>query len=285
MYQSNSFFLKNNSSSKIFSPAVTSAYKILADISYVHQCDEQELLNYPQKTIAFIRCTDGRGQIKLKNSQIIISENECVFLYFNDIKEYRSLTNIWGYRWVNFSADSFNDAFEICKIYTVPFSENEENTFNRLLTAGQSNIKNESYMSHLFLSYFYSVMLENQLDEEIMLVSSKKRIVDDICSYINQKKYSKISVEETADFFKISPRRMHQIFTEELGISPKKYILKKKMEEGYRLLVQTSSPINEIAYMLCFSSPYHFTNEFKKTFSQSPNEVRKMESKYDKMNQ
>lgn len=284
MYQSNSFFFKNNSNLNQFSPVVTSAYKILADISYVHQNDEHEILSYPKKTIAFIRCTDGRGQIKLKDSQIVICENECVFLYFNDIEEYRSLTNIWGYRWVNFTADYFDEEFEICKIYTVPFSENEEKAFNRMLTTGQSNIKNKSYISHLFLSYFYSVMLENQLDDEIMLADSKKRLVDDICSYINQKKYSKISVEETADFFKISPRRMHQIFTAELGISPKKYILKKKMEEGYRLLVQTSSPINEIAYMLCFSSPYHFTNEFKKTFSQSPNEIRKMQLEYDKMN-
>lgn len=49
------------------------------------------------------------------------------------------------------------------------------------------------------------------------------------------------------------------------------------MEEGYKLLVQTAAPVNKIAYMLCFSSPYHFTNEFKKTFGQSPTEVRKME--------
>ena len=53
------------------------------------------------------------------------------------------------------------------------------------------------------------------------------------------------------------------------------------MEEGYKLLVQTSMPINKIAYMLCFSSPYHFTNEFRRVFGQSPSEVRKMEQKYD----
>ncbi|MDE6469440.1 MAG: AraC family transcriptional regulator [Eubacterium sp.] len=281
MYQSDFFFFNDFNKEKIFAPEVTSVYKILADISYVHQRDEQERQNYSPKTIAFIRCTDGKGQIRLKNTQIIINEDECVFLNFYDIMEYRSLTNIWGYRWVNFSTDYFGSEFELGKVYTIPFSENEDKAFNRLLAVGKSDFKNKSYLSHSFLGYFYSIMLENQLNDEIVLANAKKRIVDDICSYINQKRYSKISVEEIADFFKISPRRMHQIFTLELGISPKKYILKKKMEEGYRLLVQTSSPINEIAYMLCFSSPYHFTNEFKKTFSQSPNEIRKMQKKCD----
>ena len=50
------------------------------------------------------------------------------------------------------------------------------------------------------------------------------------------------------------------------------------MEEGYKLLVQTSAPINKIADMLCFSSPYHFSNEFKKIFNQTPTEVRNMEN-------
>lgn len=281
MYQSDFFFFNHLGKERLFAPEITSVYKILADISYIHKCDEQERQNYPKKTIAFIRCTDGQGQIRLENSQLVLNEDECVFLSFFDIREYRSLTNVWGYRWVNFTADYFDSEFELGKIYTVPFSENEDKSFNRLLTVGKSDFENKSYVSYLFLSYFYSVMLENQLDDGIAIENSKKRMVDDICSYINQKRYSKISVEEIADFFKISPRRMHQIFTSELDISPKKYILKKKMEEGYRLLVQTSSPINEIAYMLCFSSPYHFTNEFKKTFSQSPNEIRKMQKKCD----
>ncbi|UKI23330.1 MAG: AraC family transcriptional regulator [Anaerotruncus sp.] len=87
----------------------------------------------------------------------------------------------------------------------------------------------------------------------IFALSSRKRF------------FSKITVDTVSAFFNISPRRLHQIFTNELGISPKQYILKKKMEEGYRLLVETSMPINKISETLCFSSPYHFTNEFKKS--------------------
>ena len=285
MYQNNSFYISEQEQSNGFYPAVTSVYKILADQSYSHICDDDEKLCYSQNTVAFIRCTGGQGIITLNSRKIELSENEYVFLKFQDIVQYKSNSNMWGYRWVNFIAKNISSEFELNKIYNIPFSENEDKAFNKLLASGQAELKNRDYINSLFLSYFYSITVENQLDENSLFSDSSTSLIDEMCSYIHQKQYFKISIDEMAAFFKISPRRLHQIFTDKLDISPKKYILKKKMEEGYRLLVQTSMPINKIAYMLCFSSPYHFTNEFKRTFGQSPSEVRKMEQKYDNRKQ
>lgn len=277
MYQNDSFYIGDYSRIKIFTPVVTSAFKILADNSYRHICSDDEKLGHPKKTIAFIRCTNGSGIIQLNNKKLFINKDECIFIKFNDIIMYKSNSNVWGYRWVNFYADNTNNEFELNKTYRIPFSENEDKCFNKLLAAGKSDINNNSYLSSLFTDYFYSIILENNLNKDELLLNAGKKLTDEICAYINQKLYSKITINEIAAFFNISSRRLHQIFTSELNISPKKYIIKKKMEEGYKLLVQTPVPINKIAYMLCFSSPYHFTNEFKKIFGQSPTEVRKME--------
>lgn len=280
MYQSEFFLTGIHNRAEIFHPTVINVFKIFTDKNYYHYCDSEEKLFHPQKTIAFIRCTDGEGKIYLSEKKFKIKKNECIFLNFHDIEKYKSTSNFWEYRWVNFIADNTESEFEFNKIYQIPCCESEENAFCRLLKYGQSDIKNSNYISSLFLNYFYTVMIESKINEEEMQAKSNARMIDEMCSYINQKLYSKISIEEISSFFKISPRRLHQIFTDELDISPKKYILKKKMEEGYKLLVQTSMPINKIAYMLCFSSPYHFTNEFKKTFGQSPSEVRNMEQNF-----
>lgn len=277
MYQSDSFYINGYNKYDIFQPMITSVFKILADDSYFHRCDDDEKQTHPQKTVAFIRCTDGSGKITTDNKNFIINKDDIIFLKFHSIRKYKSLSNVWGYRWVNFIADNTAAVFETEKIYNIPFSEKEDKCFSRLLTGGQAEIKNTGYINSLFLNYFYSVMLESQLEQYDIPNDMNTRIIGEICSYIQQKVYSKITINEIADFFKLSPRRLHQIFTKELTISPKQYILKKKMEEGYRLLVQTSAPINKIAYMLCFSSPYHFSNEFKKIFGQTPSEVRKME--------
>ena len=121
------------------------------------------------------------------------------------------------------------------------------------------------------------VTIENKKSIEKTASAKKIKFADEICSFIEQKIYEKITVTDAALFFNISPRRLHQIFAKELGISPKQYIVKKKMEEGYRLLVQTTYPINKISEVLCFSSAYHFSNEFKKLFKQTPTQVRNME--------
>lgn len=276
MYQSDSFYISNQSYYNHFSIIVTSAFKILADSTYHHYCDEEEKAMHSANTIAFIRCTHGQGKIQIENDEITIRENECVFIRFQEIKEYKSTSNIWGYRWTNFQAKYYTNEFELNKIYKIPFTENEDFAFNKLLSNGQNYI-NANYINALFQNYFYSVMLESKIEKTDSELSTNTKLIDEMCSYIQQKLYCKITINEISDFFKISPRRLHQIFTSQLNISPKKYILKKKMEEGYKLLVQTSSPINKIADMLCFSSAYHFTNEFKKTFGQSPSEVRKME--------
>lgn len=276
MYQSESFFISDFNRIKPFSPIVISVYRILADENYYHRQDDDELMNHPKNTIAFIRCTDGIGELTLKGKKIELHTNEYVFVKFHDIAEYKSKSGIWGYRWVNFCSDNADNGFELNKIYYLSLTEKEDQLFRSLIGYKPSEIKNSGYLCSLFTSYFYYVTLESNAGKNGDANTSKK-LIDEICAFIHQKIYSKITVDDISKFFNLSSRRLHQIFTSELNISPKKYIVKKKMAEGYKLLVQTPAPINKIAYMLCFSSPYHFTNEFKKTFGQSPTEVRKME--------
>lgn len=275
MYHSDAFYIDNYVKYISFTPYVSSAYKILADDSYYHICDDEEKASYSEKTIAFIRCTAGRARIYTNGKSFDLKENEYIFIYFHEIEKYRSLSHLWGYEWVNFEANIHSE-FEINKIYTSGLTENESIAFEKLITAGK-NAENKSYINSLFLSFFYIVTKENQSDIDNISKSNSIRLIDEICAFIQQKIFEKITVGDVALFFNVTPRRLHQIFAKELGISPKQYIVNKKMEEGYRLLVQTSYPINKISEALAFSSSYHFSNEFRKTFNQTPTQVRNME--------
>lgn len=277
MYQSEFFQINENTVSNEFRPVVISVYKILADSSYYHYCDDEEKNNYEEGTYAFIYCTDGEGKIYLKEKSFVLKKNEYVFVKFSDIKKYKCISNIWGYRWVNFKAENMAGEFELDKVYSVQITEKEDSAFRELLSYGKNFKRNYNYLNALFLNYYYAVTIKKQTSEEEQ-ENNQSKLIDEMRSYIEQKIYSRISIEDVASFFKISPRRLHQIFTKELNLSPKQYILKKKMEEGYKILVQTSTPINKIAYMLAFSSPYHFTNEFKKTFGITPRDVRKIDT-------
>lgn len=275
MYHSKSFYLGYQSKNNLFLPNVISAFKILVDESYFHFMDDEEHNLYPKGTVAFIRCTAGNGKIYTKHGEFELSENDYIFLNFHDIIKYKAMGQIWGYRWTNFTYQGCKD-FVLGKIGKSEVGDDEEKYFEKLIGIGQ-NAEISNYVSFIFLAYYYNVCRKEEISEILNLDASHRRMIDDICSFISQKLFTKITVDAVSAFFNITPRRLHQIFIKELNISPKKYITKKKMEEGYRLLVQTSMPINKISELLCFSSPYHFTNEFKKNFNQTPTQVRNIE--------
>lgn len=276
MYHNKSFFIDSQKRAvKPFAPTLISAYKIVTDSSYFHTCDRKEITQYPKNTLAFIRCITGKGKIYTSHGKIEINESDALLLRFEDILKYKAESPIWSYRWTNFCADFCDFEFNKCKQY--PIIEHEEKIFDNILLYGNSEIDN-SYTNALFVEYYFSVTAKNTLDSITTQTEVKNRQVDDMCAFISQKVYSKLTVDELSAFFQITPRRLHQIFSSELGISPKQYILKKKMEEGYRLIVQTSMPICKISDLLCFSSQYHFTYDYKKFFNQTPMQTRSFES-------
>lgn len=280
MYHNLFFFTDDKSDLPSFSPRVISAYKILTDDGYYHICDDDERSRYDDDTFCFIRCVTGSGVIYLSDRRIKINANDYVALRFRDIVKYKSTSSIFAYRWVNFKLNTPYD-LHLAEVKSVKVGEREERLFDSLIPVGM-NIDNIDFINSLFCAYYFFVTLGEETEKisRDKIYSTKQ--TGDICAYIEQRVFNKITVSELSAFFNISQRRLHQIFVKEVGVSPKQYIVKKKMEEGYRLLVQTSMPINKIAEALCFSSQYHFTNEFKKIFHQTPTAVRNMEKAVDK---
>lgn len=275
MYRSQSFFISEQKTDGAFAPVLISAFKIFTDDSYYHKTDDEERALHPRQTFAFIRCTAGSGRLYTKRGEYALQENDYILLRFHDIIKYKATAQIWSYRWSNFTADSLAE-LKPDQLLTTPVTEQEEKSFDKLLLFGQ-NLYDRNYINYLFLDYYYNITAKEKTQAILSQEFCGNKQIDDMCALIAQKVFSRLTVEDVSAFFNISSRRLHQIFSKELDISPKQYILKKKMEEGYRLLVQTSMPINKISELLCFSSPYHFTNEFKKAFAQTPTQVRNME--------
>lgn len=272
MYQSDSFFSEIQLTAPPLEVHVINAFKILSDITYQHILGYDEIEFYPESTYSLLRCTAGEGKIYTEKKEFTIKEKQFIIFRIHDIKKYQSTTPLWEYQWTNFTSHNLENFISKDRIYEKDISGEEETVFLKFFNYGQQEEKDINMLDTIFALYFYTLIYYKKKDEKIK--NNGTKIIDEICSYINQKVYSKISIKEISDFFSITPRRLHQIFTENLNISPKQYVLKKKMEEGYKLLVRTSIPVAEISTMLCFSSPYHFSNEFKKMFNLTPTQVR-----------
>ncbi len=84
----------------------------------------------------------------------------------------------------------------------------------------------------------------------------------------------KTSLEEVAGRLGISAGYFSHIFSEEVGESFSRYMIRQRIEKARKLILTTNLKYYEIAEQCGFSSPVHFNNTFKKLCGMTPNQYR-----------
>ena len=79
----------------------------------------------------------------------------------------------------------------------------------------------------------------------------------------------------------ISEVYLRKLFREQLGTTPKQYVLDIRLQHAKRLLIDTELTIGEIAEMCGFSNPYHFSRTFREQVGLSPTVYRQQYRCYE----
>lgn len=79
------------------------------------------------------------------------------------------------------------------------------------------------------------------------------------------------SLEELAPHFGYTYGHICKIFKKQVGVSPKEYLLSKKMDHAAKLLSSGKS-VGQAAEVLGYSNPYNFSRAFKKQYGVAPRE-------------
>jgi transcriptional regulator GlxA family with amidase domain len=91
---------------------------------------------------------------------------------------------------------------------------------------------------------------------------------------MEQKLDREMSLDGLAASVGLSRRQLERLFNEKAGMSPGQAYNKIRMERARKLLMQTSSPMIEIALDVGFGDASHFTRCFKRVWGQTPTQVR-----------
>ena len=102
------------------------------------------------------------------------------------------------------------------------------------------------------------------------------RSVTKCVEYIYAHIRDKITIQQLADYAKVSCSFLSRQFKKELGISVSDYIRERKIEVSKELLRDTEDSILEISYALSFSSQSHFIQAFKTITGITPKKYRSM---------
>lgn len=103
-----------------------------------------------------------------------------------------------------------------------------------------------------------------------MLAPSSYKIRD----FIDANIQGDICLDDIANKFFFSKSYIISCFKSEFGISPKQYIIQKKIDTAKNMLLETDMSVKAIAEMLHFADSHHFSNTFKKQTGSAPVEYR-----------
>lgn len=118
--------------------------------------------------------------------------------------------------------------------------------------------------------------LRNELEAKLEPSSSGRlAVLSSAKEYINDNLHQKISLQEVADYARISPNYLSSLFKQEFSQNFVDYVNGSKMERAKELLEKDKYRVNEISYMLGFENAYYFSRVFRKHTGMSPTEYIK----------
>ncbi len=84
----------------------------------------------------------------------------------------------------------------------------------------------------------------------------------------------RLDAPETAQAIGISPRRLEQLFRENLGLTPAAYAVTLRLQAARRMITDTHHPLAEVALRCGFSSASALSRAFRAKFGRAPSSLR-----------
>lgn len=157
-----------------------------------------------------------------------------------------------------------------------PFSVKLQN-LEKVLSAFQKSVdafsKANNHSNLTIIKNLYDIILLLKKEYEKNYIPSEKSLLIKPALDIMNSNYFKnnLSVEELSRICGISVAYFRRIFTEKFGISPKEYIINRRIDYAKKLLLSEQFSVSEVAEMCGYAEPCHFSREFSKRTGVSPN--------------
>ncbi|MEE0946350.1 MAG: AraC family transcriptional regulator [Acutalibacteraceae bacterium] len=217
---------------------------------------------------------------KGRNVDIIFSDGTVLKTLENDIlylpkgSDYTVVTHSHGEGcWaINFDLlDEINT-----KPFVIKFQNTEQLTelFKKSITAFYNS---NDYSNMIIRKNLYQILLTIKKEYDKKYIPSEKTLLLKPAVDIMNTQYMNrdLTVENLSAICGISVAYFRRLFTEKYSVSPKEYIIKRRMDYAKKLIISQQFSISEIAEMCGYFEPCHFSRKFKRYFNVSPSNFSK----------
>lgn len=133
----------------------------------------------------------------------------------------------------------------------------------------------EKYIDNLISNLFCRISRACDGNDSFVINPVKQNEFQEIRMKLFADFGKKWTVEQMAAELNISQSYFYSTYKKIFGVSPTEDLINIRISNAKKLLQFTSMPIKDIAAILGYSDPYHFSHQFRNTCGVSPREFRK----------
>lgn len=194
----------------------------------------------------------------------------------------------WEIFWFHFIGTRAGDYIEALRDYARPFARIGLDTslreaFDDLIieVSEMSGVLSRSYPRlNILCGQMIAAILGRMLH---MLQHAQTASVDTNASfdtvkirrYINRHLTDQLTLDELAGVMDLSVTHFSRLFRQQFDVSPMHYVIQQRMARAATMLSGTRAPVKQIAYLVGYEDPYHFSRLFKKHIGHAPAQWRK----------
>lgn len=159
-----------------------------------------------------------------------------------------------------------------------------------LMQVSMFHVRKEEHIRGLFLELFtllekkpegfpteasilaYRILLELSSDHEY---TEYPELLCRILNYMAERFNTPISISMLCREFKISSGTVYRLFRTYLKTSPIDYLIEERMKVARSLLLESHTPIKDIAFQVGYENQLYFSSEFRRVCGSSPRDFRK----------
>ena len=214
--------------------------------------------------------TEGTASIQLYNRTLDLKPGYVYFVPAYSVKK-SHIDGTMNKYYIHFQSDQ--PVFTLFRYISSNYSVKSNNLTEDLFKIVVENYHSKTVESRYRVQGAMNLILADFLTE-VFIDSPTIKKFDKVISYIDANYNKKITNSDLASIMNVSTAYFGNYFKETFNISPKQYILNKRLAESQRLLLETSMSIKEIAFAVGFENENYFSEFFAQKVGTSAKKFR-----------
>jgi AraC family transcriptional regulator of arabinose operon len=252
---------------------------VITRIGYYQNPTNHYIERTDLKDAVLLLCLNGSGYVQYKGKNYNIKRGDVVFLEPNVPHSYGSVGNdLWTILWVHFDGKGIPEYVKLLKKYNIDYVFNTPNynsiaeELNNILLLLESNYNSLDIGKACCL---LQLVLLNILEMHSDTVSTNNQYIKKAVGFMKDNIDNNITLDDLSRYLGISTYHTIRIFKGILTSTPMQYYNMMRMNRAAKLLRSTDMTVTEISQKLNYSSPFLFSQQFKKKIGVSPTVYKK----------